>query len=178
MIVVRWVFGDLQFVRPVSELTKEWLTSTKLLRHPATITAEEGLKEYPKHHIYSRDVWAFSKFISSVYNHITSLKEKNNTVEELHKRMHDFMQNVQVKKWLADAINSDPNQRPSLDSFIALDIFKLDTFMQTVSFFDDLQLKSNYEKETFFKYLKRFRNQLTQILEHFLLKQKEFLCHF
>jgi hypothetical protein len=154
MIVVKWVFGDLQFSRPISELTKEWLTSTKLLRHPATITAEEGLKEYPQHHIYSRDVWAFSKFISSVYNHITSLKEKNNTpaIEELHKGMRIFMEDVQVKKWLADAINSDPNQRPSLESFIALDIFKIDPFMQTVEFFDDLQLKSNYEKETFFKY--------------------------
>ncbi len=143
--------GDFQFALPYDGLNKEVLQETKEIRSSDTITPEEGMKEFKKYDIHTRDVWGFAKFISRTLSELAELhyKTTGNRVDYLS----NFMANEDTKQWMTDALNSDPTQRPSYDKFLKLVIFDQDPFCNIMLFFDDLRLKQSHEKEVFFRQL-------------------------
>eukprot|EP00761_Pharyngomonas_kirbyi_P014848 gb/GECH01014879.1/.p1 GENE.gb/GECH01014879.1/~~gb/GECH01014879.1/.p1 ORF type:complete len:486 (+),score=103.49 gb/GECH01014879.1/:1-1458(+) len=148
----RWVLGDLRFVSKAKNVTRQDLRYTRVLRHPHTIPPEEKSRyleqEISLLPIQSHDAFAFATLIQDVTLAIR---------ETFHQSP---LSDQNIMQWNSDALNEDPQERPTMASFGALDVFNDDVFVEIMTFFDVLQSKPMKEKKEFFS---KLRSKLSQL---------------
>ena len=156
---MRWMIGDFQFALEFNSLEREIFEKTKDLRYSETITPEEGMKKFQKYTATCRDVWAFEKLASKIFAEIEESAKKANIQNKV--TYQTFLKLPAIKFWMSKALESEPQSRATFASFLKLKIFEQDPLCNIMLFFDDMRLKKQSEKETFFRELKQQTSKLS-----------------
>nr|XP_014351439.1 PREDICTED: protein-associating with the carboxyl-terminal domain of ezrin isoform X2 [Latimeria chalumnae] len=136
----QWKLGGMDTVCKFTEATPEFLRNIQQVRDQSCTPSEEKasaeLKALPEAHGHARDAYAFGTLIESL---LTMMNNRDLVL--------DFRQTVQTC-----LLNPDPLLRSHLNTLISHEVFRND-FLEVVNFLKSLTLKTEEEKNEFFKFL-------------------------
>ncbi|XP_041063715.1 protein-associating with the carboxyl-terminal domain of ezrin isoform X2 [Carcharodon carcharias] len=137
-----WKLGGMESMCQFTQASAEFLSSIKSLRDLSGIAPEEqsaGFQILPNTHGHARDAFSFGMMVEKL------LPLLNDVVAE-HLQT-SFQETLKVA-----LLNPDPMQRPPLQNLLSHEFFR-NEFLEVVNFLKGLTLKTEEEKNEFFKFL-------------------------
>lgn len=131
-----WRLSGMEFVCKFSELTNEFLSETKSFRDSKSISPEEkeGQVNINQRTGHSLDAYAFGVFVSDILDTRADLGDAGETFGE---KMQSLF------------LHENPQMRPQLSGLLNDDFFR-SSFLEIMTFLNQITIKSEEEKEKFF----------------------------